>query len=396
MRKIIVAALSLVLVLSSCSFTSDITSGIKDNPFLKSYQIPAEGLTKDGLFDPPEPEIPPEDGEGTGEGGATPPVQQTPMQETSPAPVGSRFSFVLFADPHLGRDDSGVTQHTEEFYSFLGTKDYAFAVCLGDIVDAGDIYSQEAEDFIEKVGDMTHGNFIYVLGNHDIHKYTPSQWDEHYKVLVGDGRDVTRMMRYSCGGVSFYKLDNSTRVMGKEQLNMLEEALRRDPNEYRIFLAHEVVTTGGELDQTAILFGMEAGEAMRLQRLMRSYGVSLIFTGHHHKGNITYRFDGFSEFNAAALHQRDTAFADFESRGCWYDVEVDTALGVLTLTTYVASGDVESPGKVYRVDYFDLVSADAADITEEPEEPAPEDPDDDPSTVEPGEDGGNEGSGETA
>ena len=177
---------------------------------------------------------------------------------------------------------------------------------------------------------------------------------------------------------------------------MLEEALRRDPNEYRIFLAHEVVTTGGELDQTAILFGMEAGEAMRLQRLMRSYGVSLIFTGHHHKGNITYRFDGFSEFNAAALHQRDTAFADFESRGCWYDVEVDTASGVLTLTTYVASGDVETSGKVYRVDYFDLVSVDAADITEEPEEPAPEDPDDEPPTVEPGEDGGNEGSGETA
>ncbi len=383
MRKILVFALSVLLVLSSCSYTSDITAGIKDNPFLKTYQIPADGAVKDGLFDPPEPETPPDEENPGGE--EEPP--QTLQQETPPV-TSDEFSFVLFADPHLGRQDPGVTQHTDEFYAFLDTKDYAFALCLGDVVDDGDIYSQEAEDFIEAVGDRTHGNFIYVLGNHDIHRYTPAQWDEHYKVLVGDGRDVTRMMRYSYDGVSFYKLDNSTRVMGKEQMNMLEEALRNDPNEYRIFLAHEVVTTGGELDQTAILFGMEAGEAMRLQRLMRNYGVSMIFTGHHHKGNIIYRFDDFAEFNAAALHQRDTAFADFESPGCLYDVSVNKAENTITLTTYVYSEEAASHWKEYRVDYFDLVSADASDVTEEPEDPGTEEPGDGSSTGDGGDEGG--------
>ena len=171
---------------------------------------------------------------------------------------------------------------------------------------------------------------------------------------------------------------------------MLEEALRRDPNEYRIFLAHEVVTTGGALDQTAILFGMEAGEAMRLQRLMRNYGVSMIFTGHHHKGNITYRFDDFAEFNAAALHQRDMAFADFESQGCVYNVSIDTAAKRITLTTYVHGDDADNPWKEYRVDYFDLVSADASDVPEEePEEPA--DPGDDNPPTDPEGGDGNEG-----
>ena len=388
MRKMLIVALSALLVLSSCSYTSDITTGVKDNPFLKTYQIPSEGPAKEGLFDPAEPETPPDE-ENPGDEG-NPPVQQAPLQQETPPVTGDQFSFVLFADPHLGRKDSGVTQHTEDFYKFLEAGNYPFAVCLGDIIDAGDIYSQEAEDFVEAVGDRTNGNFIYVLGNHDIHKYTPSQWDEHYKVLVGDGRDVTRMMRYSYGGVSFYKLDNSTRVMGKEQMNMLEEALRRDPNEYRIFLAHEVMTTGGALDQTAILFGMEAGEAMRLQRLMRNYGVSMIFTGHHHKGNITYRFDDFAEFNAAALHQRDMAFADFESQGCVYNVSIDTAAKRITLTTYVHGDDADNPWKEYRVDYFDLVSADASDVPEEePEEPA--DPGDDNPPTDPEGGDGNEG-----
>ena len=371
MRKLFLFLLSAVLVLSSCSYSTSIISGVKENPFADTYQITDSGPAKTGLFNPVVP--PEEGGSGEGEETVTPPSVSA-MAEPAPLPSGG-FSFVMFADPHIGRSDSGVTEHTEEFLRFLDDNPgaFQFAVCLGDLIDNGDIYSNEGEAFIEAVGERTKGNFIYVLGNHDIHSHSGAEWDEQFHVLVSPDKAVTRMMRYSYGGVSFYKLDNSTRVMGKEQLRWLEDALKKDPNSYRIFLAHEVVTTGGELDQTLFLFGMEAGESMNLYRIMRDNGVSMIFTGHHHKGNITYEFDDFSEFNAAALHERTTSFSEFESRGYWYTVNINPDTEKLTLTTYVVTDDAV-PYEICGTAYFDLVAADAAHA-EEPDEGGEEIPD---------------------
>ena len=175
-------------------------------------------------------------------------------------------------------------------------------------------------------------------------------------------------------------LDNASRIFGKDQLNMLEEALRSDPNEYRIFLAHEVVATGGALDQTTVIFGSEAGELLRLFRLMRNYDVSMFFTGHHHKGNEIYSGDGFSEFNAAALHSRS---GSFESDGYWYTVTVDPDAGEITVTSYLVTDDSAEPWRITGTDIFPLKTADETGEEEPPVTPPADDT----------EDGGNEDPG---
>ena len=312
-----------------------------------------------------------------------------PNSDEPPVSGPESFSFALMTDPHIGRTDSGVTEHGEEFLKFLGSDTetrYDFVVCLVDLTDTGDIYASSVEKFIDDARKRTElNNFIYVIGNHDVRTQSKAAWDEQFSVLT-PGHDVSRMMRYSYKGVSIYKLDNSSRIFGKEQLRMLEEALRHDPNKYRIFLAHEVVTTGGELDQTLAIFGSEAGELLRLYRIMRDYGVSMIFTGHHHKGNIIYEGDYFAEFNAAALHTRS---GSFESDGYAYSVDVDPISETIKVTAYVVTGEEESemPWRETATYSFILHAADEVGKepeTDTPEEQEPSTPPESPDTETPG------------
>ena len=347
MRKAVIILVA-SLIISSCSFPSSIMQGVSGNPFKPSYQL-SEPLSSENIFNPPvSPEVPPEE--------VVPPAQSAePLAEGS-----DEFTFVMIADPHINRTDTGVAQHTEEFISFLeqqaaaGTV-YPFIVCLGDLVDNGDIYDSQAQDFIETARGYTElKNFIYVLGNHDIRTHSKSEWESEYNVLT-PGHDVSRMIRYSYKGVSIYKLDNSSRIFGKDQLAMLEEALRNDPNEYRIFLAHEVVATGGALDQSTVLFGSEAGELLRLFSIMEKHGVSMLFTGHHHKGNVIYEGSHFAEFNAAALHSRSVSF---ESDGYWYTVTVSPSAGLVTVAAYCIEDGYATPWMKAAEYNFRLYAAD--------------------------------------
>ena len=345
----------LSLLLSSCSFYTDITSAVKGNPFEVTYSINDHDLSSvEDIF---AAEVPPEPGEGDEGGGEDTGGPVPPPPEALSAVEPSRFTFALVTDPHIGRGDSGVTQHTEEFIDFLrSTEDIQFVACLGDIPDNGDIYSKDVEAFINDSRKATAtGNFIYVLGNHDKRTHSEAEWDERFSVLTPDYPNPTpRMMRYSFNGVSIYKLDNSSRIFGKEQLSMLEEALRNDPNRYRIFLAHETVATGGELDQSLVVFGSEAGELLRLFRIMDEYNVSILFTGHHHKGNAVYEGRSFVEFNAAALHERSVFY---ESDGYWYTVDIDPVEESIVITAYSITDDAARPWRETASYTFPLVAA---------------------------------------
>lgn len=390
MRKALAIILSAILV-TSCSFYTGITQNVKENPFMPSYDL-SKALEGDvDIFNPETPEEPPAEDETPGDGDetVTPPPATAPNSDEPPVSGPESFSFALMTDPHIGRTDSGVTERGEEFLKFLGSdteKRYDFVVCLGDLTDTGDIYASSVEKFIDDARKRTElNNFIYVIGNHDIRTQSKATWDEQFSVLTPD-HDVSRMMRYSYKGVSIYKLDNSSRIFGKEQLRMLEEALRHDPNKYRIFLAHEVVTTGGELDQTLILFGSEAGELLRLYRIMRDYGVSMIFTGHHHKGNVIYEGDYFAEFNAAALHTRS---GSFESDGYAYSVDVDPVSETIKVTAYVVTGEEESEMPWRETATYSFILHAADEVGKEPETDTPEEqepytPPESPDTETPG------------
>ncbi len=263
---------------------------------------------------------------------------------------GGLIRFPLITDVHMGRDNT--ERFDDEFISFLKNNDFPFLVCLGDLLDEGS-FSSDVISFIAEAGNEVNGNFIYTLGNHELHGETRSSFDR----LLSLRHEVSgnaRMVKYTYGPLlSIYKLDNASRTFGRDQLLHLEKALKEDSNPVKILIAHEIVSAGGVPDQSLILFGMPAKERNRLYRIMHENGVSLIFTGHHHKGNIIYAMDGFSEFNAAALHRYHGLTGDMESEGFWYVVNIDgtgTEKCSITVERYRAEDYTSgsgSPDKIY-------------------------------------------------
>ena len=253
------------------------------------------------------------------------------------SPSGDAITFPFVTDVHLRRENEhgNITHYHEEFKAFLHNGGFPFVVCLGDLMDNGSFFQDtQATDYIREVGNLANGNFIYTVGNHDLHSESRKSFSRLWSDRYGEGESAT-MKHFVYGDLSIYMLDNASRTFGADQLGYLESALKADTRPYRILIAHENVFTGGVFDQTLAIFGAHMREANRLARIAAENGVSLILTGHHHKGDITYQMKGFAEYNAAAAHRHDT-FMDLESRGYWYTVEIDPDAGEIRLAMYLA------------------------------------------------------------
>lgn len=250
--------------------------------------------------------------------------------------------FSLITDVHFGRNNDGpVRRFDDNYFSFLKTKHYPFAVSLGDITDNGFI-TDEVIGFADTIKSLA-GYFIECIGNHDMHNPS-AKWNSGDPVF-------TKAAAYSFGDadgrpiLSIYKLDTSENVIGAVQFAFLEEALKADDAEYKIIVTHSIVTSGGVADMSAVLLGLSIQERNRLYKLMDRYGVGLILSGHYHKGNIAYHMKSImGEFNCAAYHQRYTKPFEYESEGYWYDVEISIESGVATITPYLAeTSDAKTP-----------------------------------------------------
>lgn len=299
MRRIIIVLFSMLLV--SCQFAYDVAGYLDKNPFTDEVDI-TKGYSDSSYYRP-----------------------------------GEYLRFVMISDVHIGREghDSGVVEKTDEFLSFLEGKNYPFLICLGDLTDDGHYEDAAVGDFMNACLPHVNSNFIYVLGNHDKHVHTQDSWVSFIKKLR---TDESRILRYRFGEVSLYKLDNSSRIYGREQLEYLREALSEDDNPFRIALAHENTTTGGVFDQSLFLFGTaDIAERNRLYSIMDKGDAGILLTGHHHKGNIAYHVtDTLGEFNAAALHARETAIPGLESKGFWYECVLDMERSTLSIKAYLA------------------------------------------------------------
>ena len=252
----------------------------------------------------------------------------------------------FFSDAHVGRNDSGVIESFNEFISFLKDGQYPFLINLGDLVDQSKLSDPAVLKFYTETANHVNGNHLYVIGNHELHLESSSSFDRFFSSLNPD-RETMRMGRYVYGSLSIYMLDNSHGVFGREQLQYLEEALKKDNSKVKIFIAHVNVASGRAPDHSFIITGMsDQREVHRIMRLMENYGVSLLLTGHHHKGNIEYHFtENTGEFNAAALHRRDTIL-DIESKGYFYLLEIKPYEKVIDIIQY-STETGEKTGKVF-------------------------------------------------
>lgn len=312
MRSFLLVLLTLLIISCDIVFPDDITAHVDSNPFLSAYDISkpsadAEKVDIDSKLESEE----------------------------------TLLRFVAITDVHIDREkeDSGVSFFHDNFYSYLDSDKPEFVLCLGDLADQGE-YSDTLKSFVDNIVSRTKNNwFVYCVGNHERHAFDSEKW--HGKENV-DGWDIKyfsgTMARYCYSNIlSIYKLDNSRRIFGQKQLMYLEEALKQDKSKYKILIAHDNIISGGAFDQSLIITGFaDIQERNRFYRMMDRYGVSLVLTGHHHKGNIEYKLsDHLAELNLAAYHQRKM-FIDLESEGYFYECLLDVENGKMTINGYKA------------------------------------------------------------
>ena len=129
--------------------------------------------------------------------------------------------------------------------------------------------------------------------------------------------------------------DSTKRIYGRQQLSWLEEALECDESRYKIMITHVNTYSGGTFDSSLLFFGTaDIAERNEIYRLMTKYGVSVLFNGHFHTGNIRSSHSTYvSEFNAAALHSREL-IKGWYTPGYFYTCTIDSSASQLIMDTW--------------------------------------------------------------
>ncbi len=257
--------------------------------------------------------------------------------------LGSLQNLVIVTDVHIGREhhERGITRYDNTFKSFLANTSqpttYSALISIGDLVDESNSDISVALTFIKRFAPYCSNRFISVIGNHETHTQSMSDWENSFPTTEDINSYFKRMAVYKFENVSIYVMDNAKRLFGYTQLNYLEEAISKDTNEVKIVLAHENVMTGNKLDQSLILFGNPSvTEMARFAKILENNGVSLVLTGHTHNGDIIYRYGNKCfEMNLAAYHAKETAL-NLEGKGSWYTLSIDQDSKEIVVKTYLA------------------------------------------------------------
>ena len=245
------------------------------------------------------------------------------------------ITFLLFSDAHLNRkdEDSWAEDNTPYLKDFLckNKNDYDFVISLGDIEDAGDINAPELKKFLKFFEDNGI-TYLSALGNHELQSFHErSEWNALYESYGLFGT----VGCYTYGDLSIYVTDSTKRIYGRQQLSWLEEALACDSSRYKIMITHVNTYSGGTFDSSLLFFGTaDIAERNEIYRLMTKYGVSVLFNGHFHTGNIRSNHSTYvSEFNAAALHSREL-IKGWYTPGYFYTCTIDSSASQLIMDTW--------------------------------------------------------------
>ena len=317
MKKVLLLSL-LVILFSSCRVPDSVMAGYEENPFLDRVRVETDNC-----------------------------------------------DIVFFTDSHIGRDRnrSDIKRFDDNFLSFLDEGGDKVVISGGDMADDGEM-TEELRSFIETLVEKS-ALYLETKGNHDRHPYNyqgldvPSFWansifmaDTHitYADLMEEEYGIYSTGNYIVstpeGDISIYILDTSLRSFSSTQLSWLQEALEKDDIPFKILVSHINIVSGGVFDQSLFITGMgDEGEISRFMEICRKEGVSLVLTGHHHKGNILYGDgSGYTEFNGAAYHGTDSIF---ESEGWWYTIHLDRGKGEITIDGYCAgTGEKKESWKI--------------------------------------------------
>ena len=179
--------------------------------------------------------------------------------------LGDKYSFIVITDTHiLNEDDHDLEKKLKGVID--ADSEIKFVVITGDITQRGD--RQEIKKFIEIANSL--GIPCYpVVGNHDIFF---GNWPE-WKSQIGSTR-----YRIDGDGTTFFILDSANAYFGKDQLDWLEQEIKKAQGRVFIFShANIFMQNPAELQQFT-----DTRERARLISMLHNR-CDAMFMGHSHQ-----------------------------------------------------------------------------------------------------------------
>ncbi len=151
-----------------------------------------------------------------------------------------------------------------------------FVMCVGDLIHGytGDTMSLHAQwDTLIGMVEQLSCPFYYVAGNHDI-------INEVDRAIYETRTGVKRYYSFDYANSHFIILDNTMtywtppQEMDEEQVQWLENDFQKNKDAENIFVFYHIPT---------YLYALQSDTTEPLMELFDEYGVSIVFTGHHHQ-----------------------------------------------------------------------------------------------------------------
>jgi len=189
---------------------------------------------------------------------------------------GTNYSFIVLTDIHI---EDGNTRGYEKLKDAINRNNIEFIVVIGDITQYG------SENDLKKFIDITDsfGVPCYpVVGNHDIYFDGWSVW----KKYIGSTR-----YKVEGNGTTLFILDTANSFFGKQQLDWLENEIKKLNKNERVFVfTHSSLFAKDpfEMKQTT-----DTRERSRILSIL-SDKCDIMFMGHKHRplintvGNVQY------------------------------------------------------------------------------------------------------------
>jgi hypothetical protein len=207
----------------------------------------------------------------TGSGDPKPRFDDSTQGKTLPITLplvhdANNFSFMWVTDIHLRPDRQ---DYMDQIGNFAANSGASFVLNSGDLTDRGDFTNFDY--FVRKRDQYIGIPFYSAIGNHDLYG---DGWDA-FKSRVGPS-----VVSFTYGNSFFMFIDSASCQLGSDQLDWIEDQLRRSgPYPNRFVLSH-MCLYDSEAETPAIL--CDPDERLRLAGLLNKYHVDYLLCGHKH------------------------------------------------------------------------------------------------------------------
>ncbi|HEX4925529.1 MAG TPA: metallophosphoesterase [Bdellovibrionales bacterium] len=180
-------------------------------------------------------------------------------------PAGTNnFTFIIMGDTHIGSPGGEVMRRIVEAGVAAGD---AFAVIAGDVTQGG--LDGEFAQF-KTVFSNNSLPFRAAIGNHDLYF---GGWERFRQQL---GRSI---YSFNADNVHFVMIDSGNGILGKRQLQWLEDDLRVNTRPHVVIVTHFPPWNG----HFSSIYKMSSEEeAAVLKDIAFRHGVDIIAAGHYH------------------------------------------------------------------------------------------------------------------